>query len=259
MPGMTARKQASSTAHMSARLASCFASLLLSSSLSTLGILSVPDASTGARVAAVITDWQACCCTRVMGPLAAQVREDRFPAGCQPALLFKEGPAERGISGWHVSPDVICRKVNANIAELSWPVLLRVSTDGAGGVSKVYQQVYQREIERWYDTGLSGQAVTFPAAAAASKDLTAQRGTAAASKTPLRYTFHWRGGAQAVSGKGGGGTSGEMYVGAAGCGCSFVAVETSTLADGVGLLNLLLCCAPLLKQHASAHLVTGSD
>eukprot|EP00897_Mesotaenium_endlicherianum_P005420 jgi/Mesen1/4906/ME000244S04079 len=46
---------------------------------------------------------------------------------------------------------------------------------------------------------------------------------------------------------------------AAGGGCRFDAIETSTLADGVGLLNLLLCCAPLLKQHAHARLVTGTD
>eukprot|EP00897_Mesotaenium_endlicherianum_P005422 jgi/Mesen1/4908/ME000244S04083 len=46
---------------------------------------------------------------------------------------------------------------------------------------------------------------------------------------------------------------------AAGGGCRFDAIETSTLADWVGLLNLLLCCGPLLKQHARARLVTGTN
>eukprot|EP00897_Mesotaenium_endlicherianum_P005406 jgi/Mesen1/4894/ME000244S04085 len=344
------------TKEQSARLASCFDRLLASSSLSALGILSVPDAATRARITAVIADWQACR-TVVSGPLAAKLREERFQrvASQQYAIERAQGREPLAGTSGHMSS---AEEVNAHIAELSWPVSLRVFTDGAGGVSKAHQQAYQREAGRWYRAGMSGQAVASPAAVTAGKGLTAnvtlydlksqnwiehfgscpfysylplpaeyhpQLGTHPIAKQAqaegpsscdTRNFLHrccrdvlrgwvvgfqkwtqagrvkvtlWGGDAlqlclytfypKPVNGpepeptpdppvsESAGLTISEKEdrvegvhgSKVAGGGCRFDAVETSTLADDVGLLNVLLCCAPLLKQHASTRLVTGSD
>eukprot|EP00897_Mesotaenium_endlicherianum_P005407 jgi/Mesen1/4895/ME000244S04082 len=331
------------TKEQSARLASCLDRLLASSSLSSLGILSVPDVATRARITAVIAEWQVCQAA-VSGPVAALVREDRLwqTAGRQYSLDRAHGGAPTARTR-HMSS---IKEVFSYIAELSWPVSLRVFTDGAGGVGKAHQRAYQLETERWYRAGMSGQALVlsddpptgeglianvtlmdvgarqwlehygscpfysyFPLPAEYHPEVgthpIAMEGRASPSSCNKRNFLHrccrdvlkgWVVGFQkwtraervAVTLWGGDAlqlclyklypkpaarspdrgktppqewvTAREMGGGTAGGGgCRFDAIETSTLADGVGLLNLLLCCAPVLRQHASARLVTGSD
>eukprot|EP00897_Mesotaenium_endlicherianum_P010773 jgi/Mesen1/9724/ME000695S09043 len=227
------------------------------------------------------------------------------------------------------------------IEDLSWPVF----SDAAGGVDQPHQQAYQREIQRWYHAGLSGQPLATTAAAAtpgkAAKGGSGGWGRLAANVTlmdeaakewpvhyascpfyaylPLPARLHPQRGSHPLArqgrahgaascdannflhSEGGGegpeqrdpeeeegewekagedeeeeeeeaeesekekeeeseeeggeeleGTSSPGAGGAtAGGGSRFDVIETSTQADFVGLLNLLLCCRPLLKHDAA--------